>query len=89
MTIINHVRARDVCVLADKKEVAERALAVCMLLGIEPVNTNAIDHRAGCWVIPGDNAIGMAGQPPKYGRWTYKERAAVSYCVTEMIDIQS
>lgn len=77
MTIINHVRARDVRVLADKKEVAERALAWCVIMGVEIQNIQAQNIYRAYY----NGAV--------FGSWLYPSRAAVAFCIAMNLDIET
>ena len=69
--------APQVVRLANKKENAERAIALCMLMGAEIQN------------VQESNIYRAHYKGAVFGRWLYPARAAVAFCVAMKLDIET
>lgn len=79
----NKVRvAHRVMTLAERKDVVERAIATCTLLGVEVERASSSSY-----IIRGD-ARSNSGHH-KYFTWMRPERCFIAYCLVEGLDIET
>jgi len=69
--------ASQVVRLADKKENAERAIALCAIMGAEIQN------------VQEQNVYSAFYRGAVFGRWLYPARAAVAFCIAMDLDIET
>lgn len=66
-----------ICFLADQKEIANRALALCAIMGAEIQN------------VQGQSVYRAFYRGAVFGRWLYPARAAVAFCIAMDLDIET
>ena len=69
--------AARVCLLADNKEVADRAIAWCAIMGAEIQNVQA------------QNVYRAFYHGAVFGSWLYPSRAAVAFCIAMNLNIET
>ena len=70
--------------LDQRKDVVERAIATCALLGVEVERYSATSTS---FVIKGDDRL--EGGASKYFTWMRPERCFIAYCLVEGLDIET